>query len=137
MLNPFGPPGRIVDFLREGALQTVVDDRILAEYTDVLRRDYFLRYFTIAEREDIIEYLIKNSHYMLSTVVARGLPDEGDAPFLEIAVTARVPLITRNGKHFPESARMGCRVLTARGFIANGMGCNNQEEENKNAGPSE
>ncbi len=117
MLNPSGPSGRIVDMLREGALHTVVDDRILAEYTDVLRRDYFLRYFTIAEREDIIEYLAKNSVYMLSTVVAHGLPDEGDAPFLEIAATAEAPLITGNLKHYPESARLGCRVLTPRVFL--------------------
>ncbi len=45
ILKPSGPPGRIVDLLRSGVLQLVVDDRILAEYTDVLRRDYFLQYF--------------------------------------------------------------------------------------------
>jgi len=31
MLNPSGPPGRIVDFLRTEVLQLAVDDRILAE----------------------------------------------------------------------------------------------------------
>jgi len=42
MLSPSGPPGKIIDLLRSGALQLVVDDRILSEYTDVLRREYFL-----------------------------------------------------------------------------------------------
>jgi len=116
-LNPSGPPGRIVDLLRSDALETVVDDRILSEYTDVLRRDYFLKYFTVSEREDIINYLVENSHYTLSKVIVRDMPDEGDVPFLEIALSEGVPLITGNLKHYPESARMGCRVLTPRQFI--------------------
>ena len=119
MLNPSGPPGRIVDLLRSGALEIVVDDRILGEYTDVLRRQYFLQYFTAPEREDVIDYLIKNSHYTLSNVIARNMPDEGDAPFLEIALSEGVPLITGNLKHYPETARMGCRVITPRQFIDN------------------
>ncbi|MCP4577175.1 MAG: putative toxin-antitoxin system toxin component, PIN family [Deltaproteobacteria bacterium] len=57
MLNPPCPPGRIVDLLRSGALRIVVDDRILSEYTDVLRREYFLEYFTFSERKDVIGYL--------------------------------------------------------------------------------
>jgi len=117
MLNPSGPPGRIVDLLRSGALQVVVDDRILSEYTDVLRRRYFLRYFRKSERQDVIEYLSKNSYYTLSRVVAQDMPDEGDVPFLEIALSEGVPLITGNLKHYPERARMGCNVLSPKQFI--------------------
>ena len=117
MLNPSGPPGRIVDLLRSGALQVVVDDRILSEYTDVLRRRYFLRYFRKSEREDVIEYVSKNSHYTLSRIVAQDMPDEGDIPFLEIALSEGVPLITGNLKHYPERARMGCNVLSPKQFI--------------------
>ncbi|MCJ7687571.1 MAG: putative toxin-antitoxin system toxin component, PIN family [Desulfobacteraceae bacterium] len=117
MLNPSGPPGRIVDLLRSGALQVVVDDRILSEYTDVLRRRYFLRYFRKSERQDVIEYLSKNSYYTLSRVVAQDMPDEGDVPFLEIALSEGVPLITGNFKHYPERARMGCNVLSPKQFI--------------------
>ena len=117
MLNPSGPPGKIVDLLRSGALQVVVDDRILSEYTDVLRRKYFLRYFRKSEREDVIEFLSKNSHYTLSQIVAQDIPDEGDIPFLEIALSEGLPLITGNLKHYPERARMGCNVLSPRRFI--------------------
>lgn len=117
MLNPSGPPGRIVDLLRSGSLQVVVDDRILSEYTDVLRRKYFLGYFRKSEREDVIEYLSKNSYYTLSRIVAQDMPDEGDVPFLEIALGEGVPLITGNLKHYPERARMGCNVLSPKQFI--------------------
>ena len=117
MLNPSGPPGRIVDLLRSGALQVVVDDRILSEYTDVLRRRYFLRYFRKSEREDVIEYLSRNSYYTLSRIVAQDMPDEGDVPFLEIALSEGVPLITGNLKHYPERARTGYNVLSPKQFI--------------------
>ena len=117
MLNPSGPPGRIVDFLRSGRLKIVVDDRILSEYTDVLRRRYFLRYFRESEREDVIEYLFRNSHYTLSRIVAHDISDEGDVPFLEIALSEGVPLITGNLKYYPKRPRMGCNVLSPRQFI--------------------
>ncbi|MBN1625736.1 MAG: putative toxin-antitoxin system toxin component, PIN family [Deltaproteobacteria bacterium] len=117
MLNPSGPPGRIVDFLRTDVVQLVVDDRIVAEYSDVLRRDYFLKYFSRSDSEDIIDYLSKNSHYSSSSVVIHNMPDEGDAPFLEMAITEDVPLVTGNLKHFPEKLRKGCTVLSPMQFL--------------------
>ena len=117
MLNPSGSPGTIIDLMRSGVLEIVVDDRILSEYIDVLRRDYFLKYFTASDREDIVDYLTKNSHYALSKVVANQMPDPGDTPFLEIALTEGIPLVTGNLKHYPESGRMGCLVLTPREFL--------------------
>ena len=36
LLSPFGPPGRIVDLLQAGGLRLAADDRIEAEYRDVL-----------------------------------------------------------------------------------------------------
>ena len=117
MLNPHGPPGRIVDFLRTDVLKLVIDDRILAEYVDVLRRDYFLKYFSKSDREDIIEYLLKNSHYSTSSVVVHNMPDEGDTPFLEMAITEDAPLITGNLKHYPKQLRKGCIVLSPGQFL--------------------
>ena len=117
MLNPYGTPGRIVDFLRTDILQLVIDDRILAEYIDVIRREYFLKYFSEPDREDVIEYLSKNSYYSSSSVVVHNMPDEGDAPFLEMAVTENVPLVTGNKKHYPKQLRKGCIVLTPRQFL--------------------
>ena len=117
ILNPSGPPGRIVDFMRAGVLQLVIDDRILSEYADVIRREYFLKYFDESDREDIIEYLSKNSYYSSSRVVVHNMPDEGDSPFLEMALTEDVPLITGNLKHYPRQLRRGCIILTATQFL--------------------
>ena len=117
ILNPSGPPGRIVDFLRNGVLQLVIDDRIFSGYADVLRREYFLRYFEESEREDVIEYISKNSYYTSTRVVVHNMPDEGDVPFLEIALSENVPLVTGNLKHYPKRLTIGCIILTPRQFI--------------------
>jgi uncharacterized protein len=45
------------------------------------------------------------------------MPDESDAPFLEIALGEGVPLVTGSLKHYPEPTRMGCHILTPRQFI--------------------
>ena len=45
MIRTVGYPARVVDAIRVGTLQLIVDDRILAEYADVIKRDYFRRYF--------------------------------------------------------------------------------------------
>jgi putative PIN family toxin of toxin-antitoxin system len=117
ILNPSDPSGRIVDFLRNGFLQLVIDDRIFSEYSDVLRRKYFLRYFEESEREDVVDYISKNSYYTSTRVVVHNMPDEGDVPFLEIALSENIPLVTGNLKHYPKRLTKGCIVLSPRQFI--------------------
>jgi predicted nucleic acid-binding protein len=41
LLSPDGPPGRIVEWLRAGTIQAVLDDRVAAEYAEVLTRPRF------------------------------------------------------------------------------------------------
>jgi hypothetical protein len=65
----------------------------------------------------VIEYVSRNSYYALSRVVVHDIPDPGDVPFLEIALSEGVPLITGNLKHYPENSRMGCIVVSPKQFI--------------------
>ena len=64
MIRALGAPGKVVDLIRVGTLTTVVDDRILEEYAEVLERNYFRRYFTDLERMDILDFLRNNSKYV-------------------------------------------------------------------------
>ena len=90
MINPMGAPG----------LELTVDDRILAEYTAVLKRRKFRAYFTLQEVRDILMFLEENTQYMVTTTVISDLPDLKDIPFLEVALAARVPLVTGNIDNF-------------------------------------
>lgn len=118
LINPHGLPGRTVDLLRSGLVRTVVDDRILSEYRDVLYRPELHRYFSQMDRDYIVEFLHGNSVRIVSTRQILDLPDPGDAPFLEVSVEAQVPLVSGDARHFPEEKRHGAVVETPSEFIS-------------------
>jgi putative PIN family toxin of toxin-antitoxin system len=116
-LSPAGPPGRIVEWLRNGSVQAVVDDRIMAEYTEVLARPVFR--LPVVEVELVLAVIRARSFWVEAAVVhpARKLPDPDDAPFLECAAAAGVPLVTGNIRHFPKSATKDVIVITPALFV--------------------
>jgi predicted nucleic acid-binding protein len=103
--------------LRAGELRLVVDDRILSEYVDVLQRPRLEPYFVGQDVTHILEYLRSNSERLIVTTRIAGLPDEHDAPFLELAKAAGTILVTGNLKHFPVQKRSGVTVETPAEFI--------------------
>lgn len=117
MINAFGVPGRILDLVREGIVELVVDDRTLAEYTEVLNRPKFRTYFTPHDVRDIIIFMEQNAHYVVSTQHVTGLPDPDDTPFLELALSANVPLVTGNTDDFPHDLCQQAVVSTPASFI--------------------
>jgi putative PIN family toxin of toxin-antitoxin system len=117
LIRAAGPPGRVVDLIRVGILTPVVDDRILAEYRDVLRRTDLLKYFSPQDSEAIIDFVEHASHRTAARVIIHDLPDVGDVPFLEAALAEEVPLVTGNLKHFPEDRRRGCLVVDPAEFL--------------------
>lgn len=118
MINAHGAPGRIIDLIREGLVELVVDDQILAEYAEVLNRPKFHAYFHASDVRDILVFLDHNTHYTISTIQVADLPDPDDAPFLEVALTAAVPLVTGNKSHFPVQYCSRTRILSPAEFLA-------------------
>lgn len=118
VINPFGAPGRILDLVREGALTLAVDDRILAEYADVLNRPKFRAYFPPEEVRDIVRFLERNTLYTVCTESVHDLPDATDSPFLEVALNVGAPLVTGNAGHFPADCCRGVAVLPPGAFLA-------------------
>ncbi|MBN1961518.1 MAG: putative toxin-antitoxin system toxin component, PIN family [Deltaproteobacteria bacterium] len=116
-LSPYGPPGRIVDWLRQGDLVAVLDDRIFREYAEVLTRPIFglpanditTTLAGIAERAEWVDIPPQDAYQLL--------PDPDDAPFVECASIARVPLVTGNLRHFPRRLIGRLVVLTPVEFI--------------------
>jgi predicted nucleic acid-binding protein len=117
-LSPAGSPGRIVEWLRSGTVQVVLDDRIAAEYAEVLVRPVFQ---LPAVEVDIVLVAIRARAFWVEAAAgqrAGRLPDPDDAPFLECARTAVVPLVTGNLRHFPRSVAGKVPVLTSAQFVS-------------------
>lgn len=123
MINAFGAPGQIVDLIREGLVDIVVDDRILAEYVEVLNRPKFRTYFSVNDARDVLAFFERNSRYVVATVHVKDLPDPDDKPFLEVALSASVPLVTGNADDFPASRRRAAKVLSPVRFLEQFAGC--------------
>lgn len=121
-LSPTGPPGRIVEWLRNGSVQAVVDDRITAEYAEVLSRAVFQ--LPAPEVARVLTAIYTRAFWIETTVAcaAHGLPDPDDAPFLQCALAAGVPLVTGNMRHFPKSVAVDVKVLTPAQFVLALMG---------------
>jgi putative PIN family toxin of toxin-antitoxin system len=115
-LSPHGPPGRIVEGLRTGIYQAVLDDRIFHEYAGVLARPAF----RLPKREvEIVLVAIRDKAFHVDAFDAvKGLPDKDDAPFLECALAAEVPLVTGNVRHFPKTICGEVKILTPAQFVA-------------------
>ncbi|MGE3310517.1 MAG: putative toxin-antitoxin system toxin component, PIN family [Limisphaerales bacterium] len=116
-LSPTGPPGRIVEWLRSEAVQAVLDDRIAAEYLEVLLRPAF----GLPPTEvTLVLARIGNQAFRIEAspeVAAMDLPDPDDLPFLECARAAGVPLVTGNQRHFPKRFAGTTPILTPAQFV--------------------
>ena len=70
-----------------------------------------------AAEVDLVLAVIRGKSFWVEAATAhtvRGLPDPDDAPFLECALAADVPLVTGNPRHFPKSAAKGRKRDHAR-----------------------
>ena len=117
IINMQHAPGRIVDMIRTRALQLVVDDRILAEYRSVLLSKRLREWVGEEDAHDLLAFLFLDSEHMVPTILVQDLPDPGDIPFLEVAITAKVPLVTGNLKHFPKLLCRGHQILAPAEFV--------------------
>lgn len=114
-LSPHGPPGLIVEWLRQGSICAVLDGRVFEEYMEVLCRPEFgLEKKHVAMILDLIQ---ENALWLTlgPDKMIHDLPDPDDAPFLELARKAGVDLVTGNAKHFP--SRHGVRIVTPSQWV--------------------
>jgi predicted nucleic acid-binding protein len=104
--------------LNEGMLTPLYDERMVAEYTDVLRREKF------GLSLDVVNALIDNLRLHGIAVHAESLdlqlPDPSDLPFLEVAAAGNGDyLVTGNEKHYkPVRGSHTIAVISPTDFIA-------------------
>jgi len=115
LLSEEGPPGWILDLILAGDLEPVFDDRILAEYREVLSRpELGLSKQPVAALFEALE------RFGMNVTVPpwnHPLPDPDDEPFLAVSGHANAVLVTGNLKHYPAEARGGVTVLPPRQFL--------------------
>ncbi len=95
VLNPHGPPGRIVNALLSKAVTVLHDERILLEYHEVL----FLPYFGFArfDVEVLLNFVESEGEHVSAEPLSLVLPEASDLPFLEVATSGQAEaLITGN-----------------------------------------
>lgn len=115
LLSPFGAPAQVLNLLLTGRIQPVIDDRILAEYRDVLQRPKFG--FELRALDDLFVWFTTESIHVTPTVLTCSLPDPNDIMFLEAAVEANAMVITGNLRHFPPDRRFGIHIVAPAEFI--------------------
>jgi uncharacterized protein len=116
LLNPYGPPGRIVQMVAAGELSFCFDARLLGEYREVLLRPKFA--FRPEHVEALLEQVRAGGTSATANPLPRPLPDPDDEPFLEVAIAGSADyLVTGNPRHYPAALRQGVRVVTPAEFI--------------------
>jgi len=116
LLNPSGPPARILDLVLLGSVQVAFDDRLIAEYQEVLGRSGFdFSPLSIGSLLDHIQLLgVQVTAPPLPNIDP---PDPDDVCFAEVALSTNAILVTGNVDHFLVFERIGLRVLAPAEFL--------------------
>jgi len=116
LLSPHSHSARLVGLVAEGLIRVAFDERILAEYREVLARPKFP--FQPAQIEALLTQIEEEGLKITPLPIATRLPDSDDLPFLEVALSAKVDfLVTGNKKHYPPSVRRGIQVFFPKQFL--------------------
>lgn len=110
LLNPHGPPARILNAVLDGRVKLVYDARILAEYRDVLLRPKFK--LNPARVRMLLDGL-RGQMLITPGATVTGGPDPDDHVFIEAALA--VPdktIVTGNIADYPGKILGGVRALT-------------------------
>ena len=113
MLSPNGAPSRILNLVINGNITVVLDARIFAEYSDVLKREKFS--FPQVAINEIIVFIQREGVFISPLPLTCAVPDPGDLPFIEVSCHAKVPIVTGNIRHFKSS---GVIAMTPVQFLS-------------------
>lgn len=93
LISPFGPPARVLDLALSGDVTLHFDDRIMAEYRDVLGRPRFG--FDPDDVSMLLSFVHSEGNATVAVIWPRSLPDPNDVAFVcddgKALVVARSP----------------------------------------------
>lgn len=110
-----GPPARIVDRWREGALDLLVSPRLLAELESVLLRPKFRDFVTDVDAREYVDSLARESVLVPDPDhVPPVTPDPADDYVVALAVAAGADLIVSGDAHLTKLESPPVAVLSPR-----------------------
>ena len=117
LLQPKGNPAQVLALALAGAVKVCYDERVLAEYADVLARPRFK--FDQARVAEVLTKLQADGLAVDATGTRNlGLPDPDDEPFLGVALAGQVDyLVTGNLADYPAERRRACAVVGPAEFM--------------------
>jgi putative PIN family toxin of toxin-antitoxin system len=117
LLNSQGNPAQVLTLALAGAIQVCHDERILAEYTEVLARPRF-KFDPKRVREALNKIEVDGLAVDASGESNLDLRDKDDEPFLAVALAASADfLVTGNLSDYPPDKRRGCAVVSPAAFM--------------------
>ena len=117
LLKSQGNPAQVLTLALAGAVQVCHDERILAEYAEVLARPRF-KFDPKRVREVLAKLDVDGLAVDASGESNLDLPDADDEPFLAVALAASVDfLVTGNLADYPPVKRRGCAVVSPAAFM--------------------
>ncbi len=117
LLKSQGNPAQVLTLALAGAVQVCHDERILAEYAEVLVRPRF-KFDPKRVREVLAKLDVDGLAVDASGESNLDLPDADDEPFLAVALAASVYfLVTGNLSDYPPDKRRGCAVVSPAAFM--------------------
>ena len=115
-LNPRSNAARILRLIIQGDISIVVNEPILTEYYEVLKRPKFE--LSQEDVQIVLDYILSIGIHAPTLGKSISLPDRDDEPFLEAALATRADaLVTGNIKHFPKKYCKGQKIVTPRDFL--------------------
>ncbi len=117
LLQSLGNPAQVLTLALAGAVQVCHDERILAEYAEVLARPRF-KFDPKRVREVLTKLETDGLIIDASDQPELNLPDPDDEPFLAVALAASADfLVTGNLADYPPNKRRGCAVVSPAAFM--------------------
>lgn len=103
--KPDSATTKVVEFIAKKRITPLYNEEIMAEYQDVLSRDYF--HIAEEERSTLFGYIRQFGKAVERVSIDTLFPDESDRVFYEVALSEEDSfLVTGNLKHFPADTRV-------------------------------
>jgi len=119
IINPVGPPGQVIQALRDGAFTLVSSAEINEEILEVLGRPRLQKYHLHDALFDIGVILYAQAELIQGKVPVKASPDPDDDKFLTAAIGGKAQYVVTGDKAdlLQLEEYQGVRIITARTFL--------------------